>query len=80
MDLRVMQGVSTAEMHGGAGDPTWAPPQLVTEYDVAARLSWTDVKAHEFVDQPDVMAAKVRTLAELIRRSKCCLAYTGSEI
>jgi hypothetical protein len=38
MDLRVMQGVSKEAMHGKLGDPTWAPPQLVTGNLILPRI------------------------------------------
>ncbi|KAH3765168.1 NAD-dependent protein deacetylase sirtuin-7 [Pelomyxa schiedti] len=71
---------SVARMHGRLGDPTWAAPALVTEFDVNARLTFTDIKAHEYMDLPDVMRKKVALLASMIRRSSCLICYTGAGI
>eukprot|EP00947_MAST-08B_sp_MAST-8B-sp1_P003039 g3039.t1 len=67
-------------MHGNCGDPDWVAPRLVTKYDVNARLTFTAIKAHEYVDAPEVMRAKVAALAELIRRSEAMITYTGAGI
>ena len=37
-------------------------------------------KAHEYFDAPDVLLAKVKALADLIRRSRHMCAYTGAGI
>lgn len=58
----------------------FAEPDCVTEFDVAARDYGTGIKAHEYLDRPEVLAAKVRVLADLLRRSKHTLAYTGAGI
>lgn len=66
--------------HGILGDPAWESPQLVTEYDVPARLTFTAIKAHEYVDHEDVLHKKVQILADLIRRSSQMIAFTGAGI
>jgi len=71
---------SVQKMHGSLGSAEWRPPVRVTEFDVNARLSFTSIKAHEFVDQLEVLHAKVAMLATLVRRSKKCLAFTGAGI
>jgi NAD-dependent SIR2 family protein deacetylase len=58
----------------------WQSPQLVTEYDVSARLTFTDIKAHEYVDNDRVLHEKVKLLAGLIRKSKHMIAFTGAGI
>jgi len=47
-----MEGRTYTEMHGSdatAAGRTWAPPAMVTEFDVNARLTFTSIKAHEYV-------------------------------
>lgn len=68
------------KMHGSLGSLDWSPPLCVTEFDACARLSFTDIKAHEFRDQDDVLQAKVVMLAGLVRRSRACVAFTGAGI
>lgn len=68
-------------MHGSLGtDCDWQPPVCVQEFDAQARYSFTDIKAHEWHDQDDTLRAKVGVLADLVRRSRFCLAYTGAGI
>lgn len=71
---------TSAKMHGCLGSKAWAAPLCVTDFDVNARLSFTSIKAHEFLDQKDVLQEKVALLASLIRKSKNCLAFTGAGI
>lgn len=80
-DSGMMEGVSEDRMHGRMGlGLGWAAPKMVTEYDVNARLTFTDIKAHEYVDQPVTMAAKVQVLARLIRAASNMIVYTGAGI
>lgn len=71
---------SRESMHGRLGLEDWAAPLCVTEFDVNARLSFTDIKAHEYMDREEVLIAKVAVLAGLVRRSRSCLAFTGAGI
>jgi NAD-dependent SIR2 family protein deacetylase len=48
--------------------------------DVDARPGYNSCKAHEFVDEPDVLRQKVQVLAKLIRESRQAIAYTGAGI
>ena len=66
-------------MHGQLGQADWASPVLATYSDVEARPGY-DLKAHEYLDTPEVLAAKVKVLAELVRSSSNCVAYTGAGI
>mmetsp|Transcript_8022 Transcript_8022/g.17900 ORF Transcript_8022/g.17900 Transcript_8022/m.17900 type:complete len:563 (+) Transcript_8022:95-1783(+) len=66
--------------HGRFGDPEWAAPRLVRACDEEARPGYKTKKAHEYLDEEDVLRAKVKALANLIRRSENCVAYTGAGI
>lgn len=66
--------------HGLLGNLEWDLPELVTEYDVPARLTFTDIKAHEYIDQESVLLQKVKILADLIRKSSQMIAFTGAGI
>eukprot|EP00854_Cymbomonas_tetramitiformis_P020999 gene20999-25196_t len=68
------------KMHGELYRGHWQPPKCVTEFDVNARLTFTSIKAHEYYDREDVLNEKVELLAELIRGSNNCMAYTGAGI
>lgn len=48
--------------------------------NVQARLTFTDVKAHEYNDRDSVLREKVALLASLIRASDNMIAYTGAGI
>lgn len=69
-----------AFIHGRLGEADWEPPVLVAYSDVEARPGYDSCKAHEYVDTPQVLAAKVKLLATLIRSSSNCVAYTGAGI
>ncbi len=72
---------SEALMHGALGvNRGWAPPVRTTEFDACARATFTDIMAHEYVDQPAVLLEKIRLLADMIRRSAKCITYTGAGI
>lgn len=72
--------MSYTESHGALAPKGFAPPRLVTEFDVNNRLTFTSIKAHEYYEQPLELRAKVKLLADLIRRSSHVLAYTGAGI
>lgn len=75
-----MERTTLAEMHGKLAETLgkhWAPPLLVTEFDVNARLSFTDIKAHEYQEEESVFHEKIKILADLVRRAKNFIAYTG---
>jgi hypothetical protein len=55
-----MEGRTNTEMHGSdaaAAGRTWAPPAMVTEFDVNARLTFTAIKAHEYVHGEECVVA-----------------------
>mmetsp|Transcript_17300 Transcript_17300/g.31429 ORF Transcript_17300/g.31429 Transcript_17300/m.31429 type:complete len:470 (+) Transcript_17300:72-1481(+) len=67
--------------HGIMGDTSWDTPVCVTDMgSVQARLTFTDVKAHEYVDTEDVLREKVALLSSMIRESDEMITYTGAGI
>jgi len=69
-----------AAAHGFFGDTTWALPTLARACDDEARPGYKTMRAHEYLDEPEVLRAKVKVLADMIRRSQRCVAYTGAGI
>src|SRR3989338_3040784 len=67
-------------LHGRLHQPDWQNPVRVTSFDVPARWTFTDMCAHEYREKPETLAKKAKMLADLIRRSKNCVAYTGAGI
>merc|ERR1719183_899977 len=66
--------------HGTLGSASWSLPTLARACREEARPGYKTMKAHEYLDDPQVLQAKVRTLADLVRRSNNCVAYTGAGI
>lgn len=77
-------GAATGEavrMHGTLGSQHWALPTRVTAFDVAARDYCSDkIMAHEYLDSDSVLREKVKVLADMVRRSRRMLAFTGAGI
>ena len=66
-------------MHGNKGCSTWAAPRLVVASDKANRADQGNtIKANEYLDDFEVLEAKIDKIVELIRDAKCCTAYTGA--
>jgi NAD-dependent SIR2 family protein deacetylase len=65
-------------VHGRHGEESWARPVRVVECDQEARPGYNSRKAHEYEEDPATLQAKIRKLAEMIRSSKHCVAYTGA--
>jgi len=66
--------------HGTNGDSSWPKPEIAVKCDEDARPGYATKKAHEYLDTPEVLKAKVKLLAEMINKSQHCLAYTGAGI
>lgn len=66
--------------HGGAGDASWAAPTLSAPSDELARPGRTEIRASEYADEPAVLGAKVRMLADMVRRATRVAVYTGAGI
>jgi len=75
-----MNDATLHEMHGRMGDPSWSAPRRTVFCDADARPGYASKKAHEYMEEPAVLRAKVKLLADLLRRSRNCLAYTGAGI
>lgn len=55
-------------------------PSKILHCDEEARPGYASVKAHEFDENEDVLAAKIKLLGAMIRSSANCIAYTGAGI
>jgi hypothetical protein len=64
--------------HGFLGNRSWAPPVKTQHCDVEARPGYQSEKAHEYEDEEDVLWEKVQLLADLIKKSRHCLIYSGA--
>ena len=67
-------------VHGTKGDPMWEPPRVVAACATAARPGYRTCAAHEYKDSSDVLRAKIRLLAEMLRAATHATAYTGAGI
>lgn len=67
-------------MHGRMGKEKWPNPEQVANADVEARPGYNSCQAHEYIDTPEVMREKITLLANMIRSSQNCVAYTGAGI
>ena len=86
-DLKIKQPVLRPEekqvFHGSRGSVYWKAPTCTLKSDKIARgkdKSYVSKTQTEYKDQPDVLAAKVKLLAQMIRDSQLCVAYTGAGI
>jgi NAD-dependent SIR2 family protein deacetylase len=65
--------------HGHGGSSEWPAPRLVAVSDEAGRADQGNtIKANEYLDSPRVLREKMVAVASLIRRARCCTAYTGA--
>jgi len=78
---RRMECENLAGMHGRVGlNRGWAAPRLRVECKLEARPGYNSMSANEYSDEPSVLQAKVKVMAQLIRRSTQFCAYTGAGI
>lgn len=64
--------------HGRYGSADWPLPVLVAESDEPNRPQQGNrIPANEYLDEPEVLEAKMAVVADLIMKSKYCMAYTG---
>ena len=76
-----MAGTSTCTWHGQLGSASWELPGRATTFDVAARDYCSEkIMAHEYLDSDEVLKRKVAVLADLVRRSRRMLCFTGAGI
>ena len=67
--------------HGHLAAPGWNVPKRETEFGVAARDYCSEkIMAHEYLDDEETLADKVKVLADLVRRSSQLVAFTGAGI
>ena len=68
--------------HGTLGNPEWPAPKLTYKNDNVARkgANYISMSKNEYRDYPEVVAAKVKILAQMVKKSKNCLIYTGAGI
>jgi len=58
---------------------SWPGPQLVAASEESSRADQGNhIKANEFLDDLDVLEQKMELVANLIRKSRFCVAYTGA--
>jgi NAD-dependent SIR2 family protein deacetylase len=70
---------SKKAIHGHACDAKWPAPLLVAESNEACRKDQGNhIKANEYMDEPEVLQQKIKIIAQLIRKSKFTVAYTGA--
>ena len=85
--LKMQQPVLKPEekqvFHGSKGSSQWRAPICTHKSTKIARgkdKSYVSKTQTEYKDQPDVLAAKIKVLAQMIRDSQLCVAYTGAGI
>ena len=67
------------ECHGIYGDEKWPKPYCVAKSEIPNRKDQNNmITASEYLDEPEVLEKKMEIIAELIKSSKCCIAYTGA--
>lgn len=72
-------GLPRSSYHGVLCEPGWAPPSCVFHSDAEARPGYETRSCSEYVDSVDVIAAKVRIVASLIRAHRgSVLVYAGA--
>jgi len=56
----------------------WEKPRLAVGCDEEARPGYNSLEASEYVDTPEVLRAKVKVLADLLRQAKKGIVYSGA--
>jgi NAD-dependent SIR2 family protein deacetylase len=65
--------------HGILGlEHDWELPTLTRFCEDKSRPEYTDISSHEYTDTDTVLAEKIKILAQLIKQSQNCVAYTGA--
>ena len=64
------------------GNPEWPAPKATFKSNEIARKgqNYISMSKTEYRDSPAVVAAKVKILAQMVKKSKNCLIYTGAGI
>jgi NAD-dependent SIR2 family protein deacetylase len=69
-----------AEAHGSLGKAEWSKPKLTKVCEAPARPGYLTMKAHEYLDEDQVLREKVQVLAGLLKRAATAVADTGAGI
>merc|ERR1719440_857671 len=56
----------------------WMPPRCTFASEHAARPGYDTLDASEYLDEPDVLSAKVTHLARLFTSAQCPVVYAGA--
>ena len=67
-------------LNGNRAQETWKRPRMAVSCASDARPGYNTRKAHEYLDEDDVLRAKCKFVARLVRQSKKAVAYTGAGI
>jgi len=67
-------------MHGTKGDPQWDAPRVTVACSAPARPGYRTCAAHEYRDSDQVLRAKVRVFADMLRAAQHATVYTGAGI
>jgi NAD-dependent SIR2 family protein deacetylase len=67
-------------MHGCLGHRDWDAPRIIVQSDLEARPGYKTKNASEYEDEPWVLREKVEVLANLLKKAKNPIAYTGAGI
>ena len=70
--------MTQAQAHGLLGKAEWALPAIARHCDEQARMGYSTKRAHEYLDTPEVLAAKLDALAGLVRKSSHMAAFAGA--
>jgi NAD-dependent histone deacetylase SIR2 len=73
-----MESVTGVAMHGTLGNPEWQAPRVVAKSEEDARPGYSSKSATEYLDEPDVLEAKMTIVAQLIKKSKKFSVYSGA--
>jgi len=66
--------------HGLLAQVDWEKPHICADSDQAARPGYNTCSAAEFLDSPTTLRKKVRLLAQMLRKSRKTVVYTGAGI
>ena len=73
--------LSIESMHGRAGNRDWKLPRLIAACDKKARPDVRGtIDASEYLDDDNVLDAKLDIIASLIKQSQQFIVYTGAGI
>jgi len=79
-DHKRMKNVPFHDMHGLMAKEDWLPPIEVVTCNDENRPGYNSMPSHEYNDDPRTLKKKIKLFAELVLKSKHCMAYTGAGI